>query len=100
MRTAVWFVNGGVLLGSKNHCMGLAVAYRRTSMASLCLEEGREEIALLLEYGTREFDNGRPLVALSMLFEAQFALNEMLQNAMVEAVELPSRTSSTSTVVH
>ena len=69
-------------------------------MASLSLEQGREEIALLLEHGTREFDNGRPLVALSMLFEAQCALNEMLQSAMEEAVELPSRTSSTSTVVH
>ncbi len=69
-------------------------------MAYLSLEEGREEIALLLEYGTKEFDNGDPLAALSMLFEAQFALNEMLQNAMAEAVERPSRASSTSRVVH
>ena len=69
-------------------------------MAYLSLEEGREEIALLLEYGTKEFDSGHPLVALSMLFEAQFALNEILQNAMEEAVELPSCMSSTSRVVH
>ena len=69
-------------------------------MAYLSLEEGREEIALLLEYGTKEFDNGRPLVALSMFFEAQSALNEMLQNAMEEAVELPCSMSATSRVLH
>ena len=69
-------------------------------MAYLSLEEGREEIALLLEYGTKEFDNGRPLVALSMLFEAQSALNEMLQNAMEEAVELPSSMSSPLSTLH
>jgi hypothetical protein len=59
-------------------------------MTHLSFEESREEIASLLEHGNEEFDNGHPLVALSMLFEAQFALNKMVQNAMEEAVELPS----------
>jgi len=69
-------------------------------MAHLSFEESREEIASLLEHGNKEFDNGHPLVALSMLFEAQFALNAMVQNAMEEAVELPSCLSSTSTMLH
>ncbi len=69
-------------------------------MAYRSFEESLEEIASLLEHGNEEFDNGHPLVALSMLFEAQFALNAMVQNAMEEAVELPPCMSSTSTMVH
>ena len=69
-------------------------------MAHLSFEESREEITSLLEHGNKEFEHGRPIIALSMLFEAQFALNEMLQNAMEEAAELSSCMSSTSRAVH
>jgi hypothetical protein len=55
-------------------------------MARFSLEEGREEIGLLLEAGEKEFDSGNPLVALSILFEAQCALSEILQSEM-EKVE-------------
>ncbi len=55
-------------------------------MARLSFEEGREEIASLLEVGKEEFDNGNRLVALSILFEAQCVLGEMFQNEM-EKVE-------------
>lgn len=54
-------------------------------MARFSLEEGRKEIALLLEAGEKEFDNGNPLVALSILFEAQGALSEILQSEMEKA---------------
>ncbi len=71
-------------------------------------EQGREEVTSLLECGNEEFNNGDPLVALSMLFEAQFALNEMVQNAMEKAVQPPSwrsgigigMSSSKSNMVH
>ena len=46
------------------------------------VEEGRKEIASLLEAGKEEFDNGNRLVALSILFEAQCVLGEMFQNEM------------------
>jgi hypothetical protein len=59
-----------------------------------------KEIASLLQHGNQELDNGHPSVALSMLFEAQFALNAMSQNAMEEAAELPSCLSSTSKMVN
>jgi hypothetical protein len=62
-------------------------------MARISLEEGREEIALLLKAGENEFDNGNPLVALSILFETQCLLSEILQSEM-EKVE-----GSASTVV-
>ena len=55
-------------------------------MARISLEEGREEIALLLKAGENEFDNGNPLVALSILFETQCLLSEILQSEM-EKVE-------------
>jgi hypothetical protein len=69
-------------------------------MAHLSLEDGGEEITSLLKHGKDEFDNGHYLVALSMLFEAQFALNQMVQGAMQEFVHLPSCMSSTSEMVH
>jgi hypothetical protein len=64
-------------------------------MARFSLEEGRKEIALLLEAGEKEFDNGNPLVALSILFEAQGALSEILQSEM-EKVEGSASTVATS----
>ena len=54
-------------------------------MVRFSLEEGRKEIGLLLEAGEREFDSGNPLVALSILFEAQSALSEILQSEMEKA---------------
>ncbi|HXD14150.1 MAG TPA: hypothetical protein VNU65_08225 [Xanthobacteraceae bacterium] len=54
-------------------------------MARLSLEEGRKEVGLLLEVGEKEFDSGNPLGALSMLFEAQCALSEILQSEMEKA---------------
>ena len=54
-------------------------------MARFSFEEGRKEIALLLEASEKEFDNGSPLVALSILFEAQGALSEILQSEMEKA---------------
>jgi len=64
-------------------------------MARISLEEGREEIALLLEAGENEFDNGNPLVALSILFETQCLLSEILQSEM-EKVEGSASTVAAS----
>lgn len=55
-------------------------------MARFSLEEGRKEIALLLEVGKEELDNDNPLGALSILFEAQCVLSEIVQ-AEMEKVE-------------
>ena len=54
-------------------------------MARMSFDEGRKEIASLLETGKEEFDNGNQLVALSLLLEAQCVLNEMFQNEMENA---------------
>jgi hypothetical protein len=51
-------------------------------MARILVEEGCKEIALLLEAGKEEFDNGNPLVALSILIEAQCTLSEIIQSEM------------------
>jgi hypothetical protein len=59
-------------------------------MARFSLEEGRKEIGLLLEASEKEFDSGNPLVALSILFEAQSALSEILQSEMEKAEESAS----------
>jgi hypothetical protein len=56
-------------------------------MTRLSFEEGRKEINLLLEAGKEEFDSGNSLAALSILFEAQFLLSELLQSEL-ERVEV------------
>jgi hypothetical protein len=63
-------------------------------MAPLSFEERRQEIISLLEHGEEEFDKGRPLIALSMLFEAQYVLNETVQNAMEGTPRFPSYTAN------
>jgi hypothetical protein len=75
--------------------VGLPDSVGVPGMARFSLEEGRKEIALLLEAGEKEFDNGNPLVALSILFEAQGALSEILQSEM-EKVEGSASTVATS----
>jgi len=55
-------------------------------MAHFSLEEGRKEIASLLQAGEQEFDNSNPLRGLSILFEAQCVLSEIIQSEM-EKVE-------------
>jgi hypothetical protein len=62
-------------------------------MARLSFEEGRKEIISLLQAGKEEFDGGNQFGALSILLEAQCALNEMLQNEMEKTgpdTEIPS----------
>lgn len=64
-------------------------------MASILLEEGCKEIALLLEAGKEEIDNSNPLVALSILIEAQCTLSEIIQSEMkkVDGSPLTAATS-------
>jgi hypothetical protein len=49
-------------------------------------EENQAEIASLLKTSQTELESGRPLAGLSLLFEAQFVLNELVQSAMENAV--------------
>jgi hypothetical protein len=65
-------------------------------MAHLSFKDGGEEITSLLKHGKEEFDNGHHLVALAMLFEAQFTLNQMVQGAMEGSAQLPSSMNSPS----
>lgn len=78
-----------VILGTQSLVVRLSASVPDSvgvpGMARFSLEEGRKEIALLLEAGEKEFDNGNPLVALSILFEAQGALSEILQSEMEKA---------------
>lgn len=54
-------------------------------MGQVSFEEGRREIVSLLEAGKEEFDKGNPLAALSIIFEAQCVLSEILQSEMERA---------------
>jgi hypothetical protein len=54
-------------------------------MGYFSFEERRQEIVSLLEAGKEEFDKGNPLAALSIIFEAQCVLSEMLQSEMEKA---------------
>jgi hypothetical protein len=50
------------------------------NMARLSFDESRVEILSLLEAGKKEFENGNPSVALSILLDAQTVLNEIAQS--------------------
>ncbi|MGB6541391.1 MAG: hypothetical protein WBF03_11015 [Xanthobacteraceae bacterium] len=65
-------------------------------MARFSLEEGRKEIALLLEAGEKEFDNGNPLVALSILFEAQGAQRNIAKRIPITEIVATAIVSVTS----
>jgi hypothetical protein len=56
-------------------------------MGYFSFEDGHKEIVSLLEAGKEEFDKGNPLGALSIIFEAQCVLSEMLQTEMEKAEE-------------
>ena len=56
-------------------------------MASVSFDEGREEIVALLERSKEEYRDRNELVAVSMLIEAQFLINELVQNGIERAEE-------------
>ncbi len=56
-------------------------------MTRLSFEDGQKEIDLLLKAGKEEFDSGNSLAALSILFEAQYLLGEIVQSEL-ERVEV------------
>ena len=65
----------------------------------MSLDEVHVEILSLLEQSKDELNSGQALTGLSMLFEAQFVLNRMVQIAMESVVGLYSKTANADTTM-